>query len=68
MEQHRVVITGMGIYSWNVVEMQLVVLDRKLVLREVERLFDEVDVLVFHDSFKGFVTIRLRYMGRTERK
>lgn len=32
-------------------EIQLVVFDRELILREVERLFDEVDVLVFHGWF-----------------
>ena len=32
-------------------EIQLVVFDRELILRKVERLFDEVDVLVFHGWF-----------------
>ena len=31
-------------------EIELVVLDGELVLREVERLFDKVDILVFHKS------------------
>ena len=35
----------------DVMEIQLVVFDRELILREVERLFDEVDVLVFHGWF-----------------
>ena len=44
-------------------EIQLVVLDRELILREVERLFDEVDVLVFHGSFVKVSIIRLRYIA-----
>lgn len=32
-------------------EVQFVVLDGKFILREIERLFDQVDVLVFHGSF-----------------
>ena len=35
----------------DVMEIQLVVFDRELILREVERLFDEVNVLVFHGWF-----------------
>ena len=46
----------------NVVEVQLVVLARELVLREIERLFDQVNVLVFHGSFVWVSGIRLRYM------
>ena len=38
----------------DVMEIQLVVFDRELILREVERLFDEVDVLVFHGPFVFF--------------
>ena len=38
----------------DVMEIQLVVFDRELILREVERLFDEVNVLVFHGSFVFF--------------
>ena len=34
-------------------EIQLIVLDGEFVLREVERLFDQVDVLVFHGRFEG---------------
>lgn len=33
----------------NVVELQFAVLHRELILREIECLFDQVDVLVFHD-------------------
>jgi hypothetical protein len=36
------------------VEVQFVVLDGKFILREIERLFDQVDVLVFHGSFVFF--------------
>ena len=52
----------------NVVEVQLVVLDRELVLREIERLFDQVNVLVFHGSFVWVSGIRLRYMVGNGRK
>ena len=47
----------------DVMEIQLVVFDRELILREVERLFDEVDVLVFHGSFVVVFTIRPAYIG-----
>lgn len=43
-------------------EIQLVVLDGELILREVERLFDQVDVLVFHVRLSDFSAIRLGYM------
>ena len=46
----------------NVVEIQLVVLDGELILREIERLFDQVDVLVFHGSFGMVFPIRLGYI------
>jgi len=45
-----------------IVEIQLVVFDRELILREVERLFDEVDVLVLHGSFVVVFTIRPVYI------
>lgn len=35
-------------------EVQFVVLDGKFILREIERLFDQVDVLVFHGPFVFF--------------
>ena len=52
----------------NVVEIQLVVLDGELILREIERLFDQVDVLVFHGSFGKVFTIRLGYFAIFGRK
>ena len=56
------------LHERNVVEEQLAVLDRELVLREIERLFDQVNVLVFHGSFVWVSGIRLRYMARNRRK
>ena len=50
------------LHERNVVEIQLVVFDRELILREVERLFDEVDVLVFHGSFVVVFAIRPVYI------
>ena len=50
------------LHERNVVEIQLVVFDRELILREVERLFDEVDVLVLHGSFVVVFTIRPVYI------
>ena len=52
----------------NVVEIQLVVLDGELILREIERLFDQVDVLVFHGSFGKVFTIRPGYFAIFGRK
>ena len=52
------------LHERNVVEEQLAVLDGKLVLRKIERLFDQIDVLVFHVSFAAVFGIRLRYMLR----
>lgn len=40
-------------------EVQFVVLDGKFILREIECLFDQVDVLVFHGPF-----VFLRYNPR----
>ena len=49
----------------NIVEIQLEILYRELVLREVERLLDQVDVLVFHKALRmvvrrsGFATLQI---------
>ena len=56
------------LHEGDVVEIELVVLDGELILREIERLFDQVDVLVFHGRFRGFLTIRLGYMAKIWRK
>jgi len=50
------------------VEIQLVVLDGELILREIERLFDQVDVLVFHGSFGKVFAIRPGYFAIFGRK
>ena len=49
-------------------EIELVVLDGELILREVERLFDQVDVLVFHVRLIGFSAIRLGYIAEFRTK
>ena len=56
------------LHERNVVQIQLVVLDRKFVLREIERLFDQVFVLVFHALSGSFSGIRPSYIGRNPAK
>ena len=36
------------IHQRNIMEIQLIVLNRKLILREFEGLFNQIDVFVFH--------------------
>ena len=55
-------------HEGDVMEIELVVLDGELVLREVERLFDQIDVLVFHGRFRDIFPIRLGYIAEFRRK
>jgi hypothetical protein len=65
--QRRTVLLD-DLHERNVVQIQLVVLDRKFVLREIERLFDQVFVLVFHALSGSFSGIRPSYIGRNPAK
>ena len=56
------------LHERDVVEIQLVVLDGEFVLREVERLFDQIDVLVFHGLLAEFFAIRPGYIGNFRSK
>ena len=65
--QRRAVLLD-DLHERNVVQIQLVVLDRKFVLREIERLFDQVFVLVFHALSGSFPRICPSYIGRNPAK
>lgn len=51
------------LHERNIVEIQLIVLDGEFVLGKVERLFDQIDVLVFHGLLGVVLPIRSSYIG-----